>query len=134
MMSEAFLRIGNLYTKATSNKNTNLRRFKSFFGVSPVVCALTWDIIKFEAPSQSAPNHLLWCLYFLKQYPTEHEMRSLFKADEKTIRKWIWIFLKMLSNLNVVGIFKYNNSTFDDLFIVTHHNDFFRYIGKIVLI
>lgn len=102
MSSEIFLRLGNAYTKGTSNTKTNLRRFKSFYGVSPAVCAKIWEKIIFETSSHAQPKHLLWCLFFLKQYPVEHEMRAIFHADEKTIRKWTWCFVKLLSNINVV--------------------------------
>lgn len=104
MTSELFLRIGNNYTNASFSYKSNLRRFKSFFGVNPDICLIIWDMIKSEAPLHSKPKHLLWCLNFLKQYSTEHERRSIFKADEKTIRKWTWIFVELLSNLSVVCI------------------------------
>lgn len=104
MAAEYFFRIGNMYTKSKmkSSQALRLRRFKSFFGVTPEVCSLVWEKIKDVVPSNSKPKYLLWCLYFMKQYSTEHVRRSLFKADEKTIRKWTWIILKPIANLNVV--------------------------------
>lgn len=107
MNSEAFLKLGNKYTKSslTSSRNTALRRFKSFFGITPNVCSIVWEQIKLEAPLGAEPKHLLWCLSFLKQYSVEHYRRSIFGADEKTMRKWTWIFVELLSNLNVVTNF-----------------------------
>lgn len=124
MTSSELLRIGNKYTTAgvTSSakqskvkssksgvtsgvkqrKATNLQRFKSFFGITPHVCSIVWEQVKKEAPAESKPKHLLWCLNFLKQYTNEHTRKSLFKADEKTIRKWTWIYIELLSKLNVV--------------------------------
>lgn len=81
-----------------------MRRFKSFFGVSPSICAIIWEKIKREIPSTAEPKHLLWSLNFLKQYHVEHSRTTIFKADEKTIRKWTWIIVELIANLDVVFI------------------------------
>lgn len=100
-----FLKLGNRYTKSKlSSGKIALRRFKSFFGVTPKVCSIAWNEIKNEAPSGAQPKHLLWCLSFLKEYTTEHYRRSIFKADEKTMREWTWTFVKLLANMNVVSL------------------------------
>lgn len=106
MSSVTFLKIGNKYTKTKTaqSKLTSMRRFKSFFGVTPNVCAIIWKKIKKDAPTNSAPMHLLWCLNFLKQYSNEHTRRALLDVDEKTIRKWTWTFIELLSNLDVVQL------------------------------
>lgn len=99
-----FLAIGSRYTKTKSKESetTRQRRFKSFFGVTPHVCFLVWQRIKNEAPPGSEPKHLLWCLNFLKEYSDEHTRKAVLGAVEKTIRKWSWIFVKLISDLNVV--------------------------------
>lgn len=104
MNSVEFLKLGNRYTtsKSTESGKTKLRRFKSFFGVTPPVCSLIWLKIKDSAPIDSHPKHLLWCLLFLKHYSIEHIRKSILDADEKTIRKWTWIFTKLLSDLDMV--------------------------------
>lgn len=81
-----------------------LRRFKCFFGVSPQVCAIVWDECYNKLPNGAEPKHLLWCLFFLKQYQPEHVRRVILKADEKTIRKWTWSLITLLSDMNVVNI------------------------------
>jgi len=117
-----FLKLGNVYTKSTlaRSKYMALRRFKSFFGVSPQVCSIIWAELENDLPIGSQPKHLLWCLSFLKQYGTEHYRRSIFKADEKTLRKWTWTFVKLLSNLNVVNLLK------PSLIVRTYQNIYFR--------
>lgn len=106
MTTRTFSRLGNIYMKNSSigSNKTTLRRFKSFFGVTPLLCSIIWEKIESSAPSESKPKHLLWTLYFLKQYDVEHTRRPLLNADEKTIRKWTWIFVKLLSDLDVVII------------------------------
>lgn len=100
--AEYFYRLGFQYINHTAKKSvlTGLRRFKSFFGVSPEVCAKVWNLLVSDATSD--PKHLLWCLLFLKQYGTEHERRVILNADEKTVRKWTWVYVKLLSEINVV--------------------------------
>lgn len=102
--SHEFFKLGNTYTKSslTRSEKIALRRFKTFFGVSPNICSIVWKKLEADLPHGALPKHLLWCLSSLKQYETEHCRRSLFNADEKTIRKWTWIFVKLLSDLNVV--------------------------------
>lgn len=104
MNSQEFLKLGNRYTKTKSTQcaNTKLRRFKSLFGVTPPVCALIWLKIKDNAPIDSHPKHLLWSLLFLKHYSIEHIRKTIFDADEKTIRKWTWTITNLLSGLNMV--------------------------------
>lgn len=101
-----FLKLGNVYTntKSTLSQYVALRRFKSFFGVTPQVCGMIWNKIEQAAPSGGEPKHLLWSLCFLKQYSVEHNRRAIFHADEKTIRKWTWIFVEILSELDVVKL------------------------------
>lgn len=107
MNSDTFLKLGTRYTNSKSSQSykMKLRRFKSFFGVTPLVCSLVWFRIKNDAPADSHPKHLLWGLLFLKQYSNEHIRRSILDADEKTIRKWTWIFVKLISDMNVVLLF-----------------------------
>lgn len=107
MSTAFFLKIGNGYIKHDRklSKQTGLRRFKSFFGITPSVCSIIWDSLKNKIPAESAPKHLLWCLLFLKQYSVEHIRHTILNADEKTIRKWTWFYVKLLADLNVVNIF-----------------------------
>lgn len=104
--SDAFLQLGNIYTKSSLTRSANiaLRRFKSFFGVTPIVCSIIWEKLTDELPAGAEPKHLLWSLLFLKQYSNEHNRRSIVNADEKSIRKWTWIFVELLSNMNVVTL------------------------------
>lgn len=81
-----------------------MRRFKSFFGVTPEVCECIRNLIEMELNDDSQPKHLLWCLNFLKQYTVEHTRRTLFAADEKAIRKWTWIYVQHIADLNVVHL------------------------------
>ena len=49
-------------------------------------------------------KHLLWVLNLLKTDSTENRLHGHWKADEKTIRKWVTLFIKVISELGVVSI------------------------------
>lgn len=105
--ADYFYRISFPYINHTAKKSVlvGLRRFKSFFGVSPNVCAVIWHLIKSDSSSSNEPKHLLWALLFLKQYGTEHERRTILKKDEKTIRKWTFLYIKLIGEMDVVKTF-----------------------------
>ena len=130
MSVEDFWILGNQLTGHNVNqcRATGHRRFREFFGVSPVICSIIWDILVSvqSIPSSGKPCHLLWTLLFLKRYLTEHVMSSIVGTDEKTIRKWVWRFIYVLSNSlqSVYTLFL----TFDPWII-----DFSRLIGNRVL-
>lgn len=84
------------------SSHTSERRFRSAFGVSPTVCAILWQRI--SLPAGCKEKHLLWGLFFLKVYDTEHVSRSFPQVDEKTYRKWVWIIIEKISELNIVGV------------------------------
>lgn len=109
LKSGVFLTIGNRYTKPGTSKSKykSLRKFKVYFGVTPEICSIIWQKIKDKVPVGGEPKHLLWTLHFFKKYSNEHIRRSFLNADEKTIRKWTWIFVKLLSELNVVLEYSY---------------------------
>jgi hypothetical protein len=79
-----------------------LRRWLSFFGVEPIVCAETWNTLKIAVNDpddpeleNSRPEHLLWALLFLKKYGSEADMAHIAGGDsvvdEKTFRKWQYL-------------------------------------------
>lgn len=96
----AYIKHGNTRSTVTSH-----RKFRSFFGVSPNVCAELWCLIQ-NKPINSKPKHLLWSLLFLKCYNVEHVNASIVEADEKTFRKWTWFFISALVNLKIVRFSK----------------------------
>ena len=79
------------------------RRFKAAFGTSSMVIAILWQATK-DSIAKVHPSvrdvHILWCFHFLKVYTTETvHAATLHAGDEKTLRKWVWIFLEAISNL-----------------------------------
>jgi hypothetical protein len=99
-----FWNLGHSITKhdITKSEFVGERRFKSFFGVSPVVCSICWEQLIDKMPIGSKPIHLLWTLLFLKRYNSEEVNRTLTGVNEKTFRKWIWLMIELLAKLEVV--------------------------------
>lgn len=81
---------------------TGYRKFRSFYGIAPDVFSLLWKKIS-EKPPGSEPKHLLWCMFYLKNYNKEHVNAAIANVDEKTFRLWTWRFIELLANLDVVS-------------------------------
>jgi hypothetical protein len=77
------------------------RRFRAMFGTSPFNCSRLWLKLDLtHLPNGARPKHLLWALMFLMLYNTEHILRTLAGGvDEKTYRKWTWLFIDCISEL-----------------------------------
>ena len=82
---------------------TETQRFKSLFGISPLVCSKAWNLLRATIDDSSRPVHFLWALLFLKTYATNKVLRALTRSDEKTLRKWTWYFIEKLSAVPIVG-------------------------------
>jgi hypothetical protein len=102
---DIFWKEGLSYANYNTSKSeyVGYTKFRSFYGVPPNVCAILWNLIE-NKPQGSKPKHLLWCLHFLKCYKSERVNAATMKVDEQTFRNWVWKFVDLLSDLNVVII------------------------------
>jgi hypothetical protein len=97
-----FISFGLEIMKRRLTRRTDVfqRRWKEMFGVTPEVCSKLWDLCDpYNAmPNAVKPVYLLWALAFLKQYNTESNSASAVGGpDEKTYRKWVWLFVDEIS-------------------------------------
>lgn len=108
-LADVFWHEGSAYANHNTENSsmTGYRRFRTFFGISPELCAILWNRIPDKRPG-SEPKHLLWAMMFLKNYHKEHVSAAIVGVDEKTLRLWVWRFVELLSELNVVGLLFYN--------------------------
>jgi hypothetical protein len=88
---------------STFNLNeTNLKKFKSLFGVSPQLASILWERVFCQYPPCTDvllfPVHLLWSLMFMKTYANETVLASYIGKDAKTVRKYNWIILEHISS------------------------------------
>ena len=86
---ETFWRLGHTITGHDLNGSLSLgyRRFRAFFGTSPLVCLVVWDMLLLVRPRKSTPEHLLRALLLLKRYHIESLNAALVGVNEKTFRK-----------------------------------------------
>jgi len=99
---DSFVRYGKQIMKTDCNVTLS-RKFRSFFGVSPLVCSIAFNKISEDDdfPEQSKPYHFLWALMFLKIYSTESILAGIAGCTEKTFRKWSWKMLDLLQRLEL---------------------------------
>lgn len=102
-LSETFWNDGLRFANHNSfNSNlTGYRRYRTFYGITPKVFAFLWKLMS-EKPPSSEPKHLLWCMFYLKNYNKEHGNAAIANVDEKTFRLWTWRIVDLLANLRVV--------------------------------
>ena len=86
----------------SSGNRIRPRFFLSLFGVSSNVVSQLWNLIENQGshPKGFSPTHLLWTMCFIKVYGREETLSTLFGCDEKTMRKWVWIGLSIISDID----------------------------------
>lgn len=95
------------------SRKINRRRFKANFGVDEETTQFLWQLLAADndMPRGLCPSHLLWTLIFLNLYACETVTAQMCGCDEKTLRKWVWICIELLANLNLVGLRLKKSST-----------------------
>ena len=95
--------------KNAYSNTSNLRLFRGVFGASTMAIAIVWNLLVGQGtvPEGGKPSHLLWELFFIKTYANEEVLSSTFGTDKKTSRKWVWLFLEAIADLEeqVVSLF-----------------------------
>ena len=84
------------------SSSASLSGFIGIFGVSPHVCSLLWQMVKEKINIKH--KHLLWTLYFLRHYPTHHEMSFWCGVSRVTVHKYIWNIINVISKLPLVSL------------------------------
>ena len=82
--------------------NTEDRDFREIFGVGPEVALLAWNSLEIHdvKPEDGTLRHFMWSLLFLKGCATEARNKiNCGGADKKTMRKWMWLFVSALADL-----------------------------------
>jgi hypothetical protein len=66
------------------------------------------------------PEHLLQALYFLKKYPTAHDLAGRCKGTEKTVLKRVWRYIKAIQAMKEKKIeWIFNNNGHQEFFILS---------------
>ena len=88
----------------TTCHKTNMIRFMDTYGAHPEsLAAIFNDLRSTEIPEAHMPNpdvtHFFMSLNWLKSYDTYYSMVARWKLDEKTIRKWVMIYIPKIQAL-----------------------------------
>ena len=99
-IEQNFVRLANRHKKNKTKYNQG--EFVAAFGVNVHVVSKIWDHMQCYIENQPAvkkmkPHHLLWGLYFLKQYATSVLMAQYWGCSDKTFRKWIWLVVERMA-------------------------------------
>ena len=77
------------------------RAYRSHFEVSPAVCVQIWLLLEDAGlVVECIPVHLLWALFYLKNYETEEVGAPRWAVSPKTYRKWVWIMTKIYQSFH----------------------------------
>ena len=102
------------YTSKTirrSSDSTNIRRFVSHFGSTPMVLSIIYaDLQTTQIASARVTGdkmnlrHFLIAMHALKRYPTEEERQAIFDISPHHGRDVVWFFVTRIQNLKVEKI------------------------------
>jgi len=106
--SDEFQKLANEVLNRRSSKSRlrkYYRRFRAAMGISPDLCSWYWNQLEKEklVPTGFLPKHFLWTLLFLKLYCSETINACICDCDKKTFRKWSWIGIKAIVDLDLVS-------------------------------
>ena len=81
--------------------NTAEHHFRSIFGVDILLCVIVYEWINLMGliPKVGKKTHFLLVCIQLMVYSTENDLAKLLDVSKKTFRKWSWIILLALSDL-----------------------------------
>ena len=86
--------------------NCNLDRYRQAYGVTPKTVARVWHELRTsnnpaaKLPVDSNPIHLLLSIRFLWRYEVYEDLGRFFGIrSPKTVKKWVWEYLKRMSHL-----------------------------------
>jgi hypothetical protein len=91
-----------------SHLQLNKENFRALFGIGLQTMLFSWSILqRIDSIEDIIPIHLLWTLYFLKQYLITRNI-WYFQVNRKTFTKKVWKVIALLSMyLNTVSIIIY---------------------------
>ena len=88
-------------SSSTPGSMTEDCRFRAVFGCGPLVALVLSGIVLTEPMVISGATvvHMLWALMFLKVCSNKTAMSTMSGVDEKTFRKWPWVLIEAISDL-----------------------------------
>lgn len=115
------------YSDQTIGRNcdaTNLNRFKDNYYITPTTCSIVFEDIQSNQNEaridKPKPKYLLLALYYLKKYPTKHQMAGFLDIREATALANSKLYVDALQGLKEMKIkWIFENGNLDERFIVS---------------
>jgi hypothetical protein len=87
----------DIYRQQQVVKSTNVQRFRTTFGPLPKTASQLFDEIQDPSIGEAyikKPNavYFLMTLVWLNLYRTETALAGMFEINEKTVRRWTWLY------------------------------------------
>jgi hypothetical protein len=111
----SFLSIATLMIGEQINQTNGKFVFNQIYGVTPIICGVTWYLLKnnVDLRNDIEKVHLLWALYFMKNYVKEEVLRPIFNNhDKKIIRDKMWYIIEKISCLSSIVVSIYMSKYF----------------------
>jgi len=108
-------------SKSKLGAKSQLDRFRSMFGISPVsVKRLFDDIVEGDVLQSPCMKRLLSALMWLKTYLTETQMSYISGHDMKTLRQYNWKYVNAIADLKVLKVRLFTINVYDCLVSSSH--------------
>jgi hypothetical protein len=104
---QSFITIATYMIGKQIQQQNGKQVFNQIYGVTPIVCGVTWYLLKnnTQLNNNIQQVHLLWALYFMKNYNKEEVQRPVFKNfDKKIIRDRMWHIIEKISSLSSIVV------------------------------
>ena len=89
-----------------------VKKWKTFFGCSPVVAADIWNRVVAKGVMNRYPNaqpyHLLYALLLAMKYATDNVHAQMVGCHVDTFRLWAWRLMQEVHDLHVDVVSDYN--------------------------
>lgn len=109
-----------------AKRETNTQQFIDHYGCNPIVCVTIFEDLQTtdDVDARLDDNKiridgLLMTLYFLKVYPTEKRREATFDLSPKTMRDWVWYYLRKIQALKKEKVAWPSDFPADDIWIIS---------------
>ena len=85
--------------------NKWVQRFKSCYGLHPLVCTVLWcDLKNHGIDTEHNLERFFMSLYWMKNYDAESVLAVIYNLDEETVRVWCWYYSECLQELSYTKV------------------------------
>lgn len=111
---------------ARAGAPTNIQRFKDHYGCRPSVAAQVFEDLQVTDVAEARLDankislfYFLQSMHFLYTYDTEHRREPIFDRSPKTMREWVWYYVRKIQALKVIKIVWPDHFPDDDIWIIS---------------